>query len=320
MAKQDVLMARGLNFMGAFRVIADHRKESQVDNVLITGVGGPAGKATARFFRDHGFRVIGTDCAEVDAAVDRFSMVPRGDDPDFANVILRLLGEERPVLFLSTVTEELPQAARMKRQVEDLGVQMFSSDPLAVTIANDKYLTALLLEACTIPVPQTLLANDIGSAFEAGKRLGYPFIGKPRFGRGGRGVVVYSSPADAVREVRRNLVFQEFLGGPEYDANLFVHPASHVALARILLKTQLREGLVGNAVAVKPVEQRDVSELAADACRALKLEGPIDMDIRYNERGQPKILDINARIGANVLFAEGIMETLLACALERSRQ
>jgi glutathionylspermidine synthase len=39
------------------------------------------------------------------------------------------------------------------------------------------------------------------------------------------------------------------------------------------------------------------------------------MDIRLDETGTPKVLEVNARVGANVLKAEGVLETLLVQSL-----
>ena len=74
------------------------------------------------------------------------------------------------------------------------------------------------------------------------------------------------------------------------------------------------DGLVGNALSVELVIRRDMAELGIRAARGLNLEGPIDMDIRRDRNGVAKILEINARVGANVLTADEVLESLLTTA------
>lgn len=132
---------------------------------------------------------------------------------------------------------------------------------------------------------------------------------KPVFGRGGRGVIVYNSPEEAKNETRINIVYQEFIPGEEYDVNLFVFPKGKVRKVVILRKTLLKNGIVGNALKVERIENAtDIKHLAIYAAEKLNLEGPIDMDIRRNKKNIPVLLEINARVGANILDAKEVLE------------
>lgn len=290
-----------------------------MEKILITGVGGPAGRACASFFREAGFHVIGTDIIRLDAQVDEFCVVPPGDSPEFEYAIMQILEGERPLMFVPTVTEELPQAARLKERIQGLGIRTYISNGEAIRIANDKYLTAIHLAFRSIAVPKTFADEDTKSAMEAGEILGYPFIAKPRVRRGGSGVKVYFKEGEAEEETRQNIIYQEFLGGEEYNVNLFAHPAGSPRASQILLKTSLKDGIVGNATGVSPVYRRDVLSLAVHAVDSLGLEGPIDIDIRRDMNGVPKILDINARVGANVLMSKCVLETMLTLSTEAAQ-
>ncbi|MEW6509778.1 MAG: ATP-grasp domain-containing protein [Bacteroidota bacterium] len=279
--------------------------------VLVTGVGGPAGKAAARYFREQGLRVHGTDIVPVDSEATTFSLIPRGDSPEYASAILDIARRELPLLFVCTVTEEIPAAASLKEPLRALGVSVFATDHNMAVIANDKYLTARYLRASGIAVPLTFADCECPSALEAGEVLGYPFIVKPRRGRGGRGVRVIFDRATAADETRTDVAYQEFLGGEEYDVNLFAYPAGRLAALQIFLKTGLKQGIVGNATGVKPVGCPAIAELAGDVVRVMRLEGGIDMDVRLTESGVPKVIEVNARVGAHVRQAAGVLEQML---------
>ena len=73
----------------------------------------------------------------------------------------------------------------------------------------------------------------------------------------------------------------------------------------------LRVGRVGNAAAVERTDAPDVADLAAATSRALGLEGPLDIDVRRDGRGRPLVLEVNARVGANVRAADEVLDTLV---------
>jgi hypothetical protein len=134
-----------------------------MEKILVSGIGGPAGMAVASFFRGSGFSVVGTDISFVGSGLDGFFLVPRGDSPEFSPALMEILRMERPLLFVSPVTEELPQVARLKEEIGAMGIRMFSSDPHPVDIANDKYLTACALRDLEIPAPRTLADEGLQS-------------------------------------------------------------------------------------------------------------------------------------------------------------
>jgi carbamoyl-phosphate synthase large subunit len=106
------------------------------------------------------------------------------------------------------------------------------------------------------------------------------------------------------------VVWQAFLPGEEFDVNLFVERDGRVPAVVVLRKTGLREGEVGNATGVERVERPDLAALAMAAARALRLEGPLDVDVRVGHDGRPAVLEVNARIGANVLTAREVLDAL----------
>lgn len=123
--------------------------------------------------------------------------------------------------------------------------------------------------------------------------------------------MIHKNDAELAERLSTDRVYQEFLSRDEYDVNLFVQPHGNSSVSVVLKKTMLKEGVVGNALAVERVEEKEVAELARRAVRALSLEGPIDIDIRRGKDGQPAILEINARVGANVRSAEEVLTAMM---------
>ena len=275
------------------------------DRVLVTGVGGPAGRAAATFFRGKGAEVVGADMRRVEASVDRFRLLPPALDAGFGSALLDLVAAERARLLVCTVTEELPRVARLAGEVRRRGCALLISEPEAADVANDKLRTAEACARAGLAAPRTLPAS---AAQERILALGLPLLSKPRFGRGARGVRVHRDPADLAPAGPGEVVWQEFVPGPEYDLNLFVGPEGAVEAAVCLRKTGLKEGDFGNATAVERADRPDVVDLGAAVSRALRLVGPLDMDVRLRANGAPALLEVNARLGANALSAPEVLE------------
>lgn len=278
--------------------------------VVVTGVGGPAGKASATYLRRRGYVVIGTDMRPVDSPVDKFHAVPPANHPDFMAALHGIVCEHQASLLIPTVQEELPVIARDHSNISSAGCHVVIASYPAIMTANDKLLTAQKLGQCNVAVPGTLDGDTQHQ--DVIEQLGFPLIAKPRVSRGGRGVSLYTTAEELSQESRKGIIYQQFMPGQEYDVNLYINRHGTVQSCVVLIKTQLKEGVVGNALSVERVLHDDVADLAIRACKTIGLTGPVDVDIRIDSANVPRLLEINARIGANMLHAEEIMENLLA--------
>lgn len=285
-------------------------ENNQRERILVTGVGGPAGRNTARYLRQKGYFVIGTDMREVEAEVDEFHPVPAADHPDFIRAMRKIVQASRASLLIPTVSEELPVIAKKHFELRETGCMVMIAPYSATAIANDKLFTAICLVKQNISMARSL--DGCTDPSEVVATLGLPLIAKPRVSRGGRGVVLHYDATGLEGERREDIVYQEFAPGQEFDVNLFMDRRGNMQSCVVLYKTQLRQGMTGNALSVQRVQRRDVAELARRACEAIGLTGPADIDIRLDGEGNPRLLEINARLGANILSAEEVIESLLA--------
>jgi carbamoyl-phosphate synthase large subunit len=274
---------------------------------MVTGVGGPAGWAVSQYFQQNGIEVLRADMRPLNGS-DNFRLLPPAYDENFVGVLDHLLDEADIRLLVPTVTEELPKVAEHREPIRRKNCTLFVSPPDAVRIANDKWATVRALIAHGVPVPSSYCGESKEELLES---VSFPILSKPRFGRGGRGIVIHRSSSDLPESLSTDRIYQEFLPGKEYDVNLFAEPGGTNPTSVVLRKTALKDGLVGNALTVERDNDREVSELAEAAIAALSLEGPIDIDIRRGVDGRAFILEINARVGANVRAAEEILIAMI---------
>ncbi len=280
--------------------------------VLVTGAGGPAGRAVSRLLLARGHAVVGVDARELRLSGMAFARVPYAGDPAFLEELRRVAEREGAELLVPTVTEELPVIAPAWSHLSRVPVMIGPAD--AVCTANDKHLTCRRLSELGVAVPRFCLPSEVRSAREVEQALGWPCLSKPRVGRGGRGVTVrYSSDWPAIQALDDGFILQEFLPGTDYGPNVLLPRGGGSApLVVVLEKTRLKEGIVGNAEEVRRAEVPDVKELAVAAGRSLGFVGPLDVDIRRGADGRPAVLEINARFGANIANAQEVLDAALA--------
>jgi carbamoylphosphate synthase large subunit len=281
-----------------------------MSSFLVTGVGGPAGRNVAALLVERNQRVIGTDMKVLQPEGMKFYQVPPAGSPDLLPSIYQIAKDERVCLVIPTVSEELPFFAAGWEWGGEIPV--LTSKGRAVEIANDKYLTSLALEQAGVRVPRFALPSQVHSPEEVTKRLGWPCVSKPRVGRGGREVTIrYEQDWQAITRLGDGYILQEFAAGTDFAPNVFIGEAGEQCVV-VLEKTELKEGLVGNAKQVKRADAPEIAELAVAAARAAGLRGPLDIDIRRRTDGLPVVLEINARFGANIRYASEVLEAALA--------
>jgi len=279
---------------------------------LVTGVGGPAGQNVTTLLLERKHRVVGTDMRTLTLPGIEFYPVPPAGAPDFLSTIHAIAVREQVDLIIPTVSEELPAFANGWKWQDSFRVLVSPAE--AVNTANDKYLTAAALSNNGVAVPRFVLPSQVHSLEEVARKLGWPCISKPRVGRGGREVIWHPEQDwPAVAALNDHYILQEFAVGADYAPNIFLGRDGQ-AVVIVLEKTELKEGIVGNAKQVKRVDAPDVAELAAATARTVGLLGPLDIDIRRRKDGEPVVLEINARFGANIRHAPEVLDAVLSTA------
>lgn len=285
--------------------------------ILITGSAGPAGRALANQLRLMDHQVIAADMAPVeDDVFEAIAKVPPASDPSMIEILAGLVDEHRIDLLIPTVADELPMvAAAVERHA--LGAPVAIGASAAVSAAHDKLETSRALQAAGVPAPAFALPSELASADDALARFGGALIVKPRSARGGRGVRLVESAAELDwSSADDSQILQQFAAGTEYAPMVHV-PDDGQPIVVVVEKTELKGGRIGNAAAVRRIDDdsvADVAGIAVDAVRALGLTGPADLDIRRDAAGRPMVLEINARFGANSEYAPEILQTVLAQA------
>jgi len=216
--------------------------------------------------------------------------------------------------------------------LESLGIPYSGSDPIALGITLDKYLTSLVLKACGLPVPRMHVVSRIqeAGALKGIFAGGRSFIIKPRWEGSSKGIFLNSVAdnfSDMHRRVRRVLsayrqpaVIEEFLEGDEITAGVYGNSTPRLlGMMRIRHretaqkhfvyslenKKEWEEKIIYEPAAVIPAGvRRRVADCAVRAFRALELRDMARIDFRLSRSGRPAIIDVNPLPGLSPRYSD----------------
>lgn len=265
--------------------------------VLVSGGGGAAAVSTIKSLRVGGFdgRIISTDADPLSAGLylaDGFRVVPKAKDPEFYPAVKRLIEEERIGVIFPTSGFDIYEFARRKRELEAMGVVVAMSDLDAMTTCANKWEFYLKTHGA-FPMPET--SRDPASWHR------FPCFVKPVFGKGSRD----SYRCDTREEIEyhtahsRDMIVQEYLPGEEYTVDVLSDLSGVPRLAVPRARLETKDGISSKG---RVFRDEEMERLCLEIGRHLNLKGPVCMQLKRDEGGRLKFLEINPRIGGGSMF------------------
>lgn len=229
---------------------------------------------------------------------NKAEIVPRVNAHNYLNILLRICEEEKIDIFWPDLDEELGLIARHKHLFESVGTLVLLSDEKTIETCADKYLTAKALQNLGLPVPFTTTERKEIPAF--------PFIIKPRAGRGSQGVYLVENTEQLAAITQLNpsedVVYQNYLSGDEFTVDVLSDFKGQFlyAVPRTRLATDS-----GISTKGKVFENDVLVAYIKKACNALGIKGPSCFQGRINPTsGEPFFFEINPRIAGTVNLSE----------------
>lgn len=185
--------------------------------ILVTGAGGPAGISVIRYLQGKGVPTVGVDVNRYGAGLylaNDSQVVPPYSSDNYAETLVEIAQKFGANGVISTMTEEMAVLSPRTEVFDQAGLANWLPPTDTVIACMDKVKFAEVTEAADQPVPLTGWGN-LGDAL---KKVPGPWIVKPRFGRGSRGIY----PADTAAEVARHWdevedpIVQTRLAGKEF--------------------------------------------------------------------------------------------------------
>ncbi len=270
---------------------------TRLPRVLITGTGGPSGVSIMKSLNaldgDRAVEVLAADLDPYAAGLylvpeeHRF-LLPRGDDPAFADRLLAIAVAAGADVVVPTVDSELLPVAERRNAFVAAGITPVVAGADTLRTCLDKW---ALHERCEghVRVPASVVVDD---AFDAAT-IDLPVIVKPRTGSGSRGIRLIKDIGELERLERDGtLLVQELLPGPEFSIDVIARADGRVlcAVPRERLKVDSGIAVTGRTIHDEKLERfgREVAELIGLTTVAnVQAKGAVD--------GEPALLEVNAR-------------------------
>lgn len=255
-------------------------------NVLVTSVGRraplinvfkQAQKSVGRFFNGKVITVnADAYCAGLYVS-DAFYLVPYVHEKDYIPTILEICREEKIGLLVPTIDDELPIFAVHKNEFEKIGVKVACSSLETAKICNNKFRTYQFFLKNNIPSPKTYLCNGRENHLP----LSYPFILKPRDGRGSYGLFkIYNKREFKLhKDTIAHPIAQEYLQGQEFTIDVLCDFEGRVISVVPRERITVRAGVSDQGRTVKDWRLISYGTMIA---QLLKITGPANIQCFVN--------------------------------------
>jgi len=300
--------------------------------ILLTGAGAPGAAGIIRCIRqDPDFHIIAAD-ADPNASgkwlSDDFEVIPKGNAPDFIEQIEKIVEAHGVHIILPLVTRELLPLSFAAPGFHAKNVQVMVSDTKALETANDKGKLYQHLYQAGIPVPEFQIIQEYPEFLPALNKLGFPdrkLCFKPVVSNGSRGFRIIEENTDEsdllfnhkpmhvfissgkAMEILQSahfpeLMISEYLPGDEYSVDCVVHPGIEPLIIP-RKRVQIRQG-----ISTAGVFEQDHSIISY--CRKILdslpgLSGNIGIQVKRNNAGEPRLLEINPRVQGTIVAGLG---------------
>lgn len=266
--------------------------------ILITCAGGPAAIGLLKSLKDvkKSIYTVAIDSDNLSAGfylADTKYVVPSSDDPGYWEYVLRVIVEEGINLIIPTGDVDIVHFAKHKKILDDLGITTYFSDYSTIQICQDKY---EFYKKChqKYPLPDTSLVPFC-----------LPIIKKPNRGSGSRGVSLYKSNEEIplvkiVEEEQENYIYQEYLPGVEYSVDVLNDYEGTFVTCVIRERIQTKAGISTKGRIVKNTY---IENLCKDLSMYLGLIGPSCIQLKNDKNNQPKVIEVNPRLGGGTYFS-----------------
>lgn len=268
-------------------------------SVLVIGVGGNVSQGILKAIAasDIGCRVIGACIDPLSVGLftaDKGYICPMADDPGFLEWVLKVCRDENIKVIFSGVEEVLNVLSGYSGMIaRETGAVCVVSTPSLLAVGQDKLLTCDWLEANGFNYPGYAASEDRDAVLRLIEAYGYPLIGKPRKGKGSRGLIMVRSFSDVEYAASlKDYVIEEYLGddNSEYTASCFCDKYGK-ARGAIVMRRKL---LHGTTYIAELGLHQEIREEVIRITEALKPAGPCNFQLRVS-KGKPVCFEINMR-------------------------
>jgi len=278
--------------------------------VLFTGGGGAGSEALNRFLsKNYEVYFADADPNSMDPTINpkKRHEIPMANDPSFVTSIVSLSKKLKLDLLVPTVDEELLPL----RDVEDsMDCRILLPPKNFISLHLDKFKSAQFLINAGLPAPRTSVVGDTQEDF--------PFILKPRTGRGSRNVSIVSSEHELdarlllSRMEASEFVVQELVHGQEYTVMMVANAEKKLrAIVPVLVVNKK-----GITIEAETVSDKEIICACTKIHELNPVSGYYNIQLIKEVDGTVKPFEINPRVSTTACLGLAAGVDFVAIALE----
>lgn len=218
-----------------------------MNTILFTAIGRRV--QLLRYFRQHGFRLIGVDTniesAAASKVVDICYQVPLCTMDNYVDTLIDICKKEDVSCLIPLYEPELELLARHRHSFSEIGVDLIVSENILLQKVLDKFKLYQWFKKIDIRTPLTLLPDEI-----CGKDItNNKWVIKPRRGMGSKDV--FFAEGDDIKKYISQVespLIQEFIMGDEYSIDAFVSYTGEVCSIVPRKRLEVKGGEVSKSV------------------------------------------------------------------------
>ena len=273
--------------------------------VLVTGAGSGVGQSIMKALKISKLpiKIISADINALNAGLfraDKSIIVPRVENRKTLDWYIKnlkklkidvlMLGSEYDLVFFSKNREIIEKKTKCKVCVTDIKT---------VKISEDKFLTQKFLKEQKLPYLKTFIPKNLNEAIKIGKKLGFPFYLKSRFGTSARNVYLIKKKNDLKNffQLVKKPIIQEYAGyvrrknfDNEYTCSFFT-TLDNTIIGPFIAKRKL---LFGTSWITEVKNFPKISPLITKIANKIKNLGSMNIQLRLGKKG-PIPFEFNAR-------------------------
>ncbi len=276
--------------------------------VLVTGVGGPAGRNVVSH-SPRSWEIIACEAdprvesklKSLGLAVSGFHVVPYArEEKRFIEAVNKIVSREKIDFIIPTVDDELVVFSKNSDAFE---ARVIISPYETISTCDDKYLFYDKFNHLGF-APEYLVTDDREDLIACfGKNK---ILMKPRVGRGSRGIRNFENASEVPDElINKGNVFCEYLPGYEYTADVLCDFSGSPLVIIPRKRLEVHRGI---CVKGKMEKNQEIIENIERMCEVLKFIGPINIQFKLDSNGKPKLVEANPRFsgGLPITIKSGI--------------
>lgn len=293
--------------------------------VLVTAIGGPTGYGVLKCLESkQDIYIVGVDAdknCHAAAKCNRFCVVPRISSADFKDKIKKLIERFDIDVVIPTLQDELSFFNELKKQVKVI-------TPHNINNLLDKIKIYELMKKnkLKILVPKYSLVSNISDYKKVLKEFGYPekkVCIKPASGHGGLGFKIIANPEEVAKKIFKQqlsnmmtsdelerllsisfeepLILMEYLPGDEYSVDLLAKES------KLLVAVPRKRDRVSNGIVIRGKVEKNEQLIQAtkSIVELLNLDSFINLQFRFDEQGNAKLIDLNPRFCGSQIMSLG---------------